>query len=116
MKDKYEYINKILIKNTIVKEDKIVNKSIKTNGLTFIKLRDVLFKLGKIHKEILEDNIYIAVINGGLLKKNKAYVVLQLYEKELIIASYADEGILNQHTSGGVIDEITRNIGQYIEE
>jgi hypothetical protein len=112
--EQYNKVNDVLINTTPVKNEKIVNRSFQVEGLTIERIRDILMQLGKIKREILQENIYVTVINGGVLKKNRAIVVLQLSGDEIYIAAYADEGIINQHTSEGVINEIGEHIKQYI--
>jgi hypothetical protein len=112
--EQYNKVNDVLINTTPVKNEKIVNRSFQVEGLTIERIRDILMQLGKIQKEMLQENIYVTVINGGVLKKNRAIVVLQLSGDEIYIAAYADEGIINQHTSEGVINEIGEHIKQYI--
>jgi len=114
--DNYNGINQKLIDVCGAKEKKIVNESLAVSGLSFIKLRDVLFSMGKIHFEDTSNNIYIAIIPGGFLKMNYATVVFNLLEDELIIAAYADEGLINQHTCEGVINEFRKQIEQYIRD
>lgn len=113
--EKNRAINKRLMDVCDAKEKKILNTTIRVNGLSFVKLRDILIEIGKIHLEDIEANIYIAVIPGGFARMNYAVVAFQLLEDELIIAAYANEGIINQHTSEGVVDEFRKYIGQYIE-
>ena len=109
-------LNQILIDTVPVEEKKIVNRSISIDGLSMTKLRDILIKIGKIQREFLGDRVYVAVIPGGFFKKNYAVVALQLFDKEMIIAAYADEGIIKQHTCEGAINELRKNIQQFIRE
>ena len=79
-----------------------------------MKLRDILITIGKVHLEDIPNNIYVAMIPGGFAKKNYAIAIFKLLEQELDLAVYAEEGIINQHTSKGVINEFTKCIEQYI--
>ena len=114
--EKYISINQILLDTAPVEEKKIVNLSLSIDGLSITKLRDILIKIGKIQREFLEDRVYVVVIPGGFFKKNYAVVALQLFDKEMIVAAYADEGIIKQHTCEGAINELRRNIKQFIRE
>lgn len=109
----YSSINKKLIDVCGAKEKKIVNDTFAVVGLTLLKLRDILVRMGKIHLEDSENSIYVAIIPGGFAKRNYATVVLQLNEDNVKIAAYADEGIIKQHTSEGVINEFRKCIEQY---
>ena len=112
----YSAINKKLIDICGAREKRIVNESFGVTGLTFIKLRDTLVRMGKIHLEDSENSIYVAIIPGGFAKRNYATVVFELQEGSVKIAAYADEGIINQHTSEGVINEFRKCIEQYCRE
>lgn len=114
--EKYISLNQILMDTAPVEEKKIVNQSFLVDGLSIIKLRDILIKIGKIQRESLEDRVYVAVIPGGFFKKNYAVVALQLFDKEMFVAAYADEGIIKQRTCEGAINELKRNIQQFIRE
>lgn len=114
--EKYSSLNRVLMEAAPVEEKKIVNQAIPVDGLSITKLRDILIKIGKIQREFLEDKIYVGIIPGGFLKKNYAVVALQLYEDEIIIAAYAEEGFIEQHTCEGALNELRRNIQKFIRE
>lgn len=106
----------VLSKVTSIKKDKVICCTIKVSNMTLIRLRDVLTEIGKIYKEILDRQTYVAVISGGFFKKNHAVMSIELLDDELNIAVYADEGIINQHTCEGAINEFRRAIKEYIRE
>ena len=110
----YTSINAFLCENTDAKRSDIVNNSYSVNGLSIEKLRDILIKIGDISIEDKENNTYIAVIPGGFLKKNYSSVAIELSNNELVVAAFSNEGIINQHTTDGVIDEIERSISEYL--
>ena len=112
----YLSINKFLCENTTAKMNHIENRMYSVTGLSMPKVRDLLFKLGEIQKEDLKNNTYIAMIPGGLFKKNCAVVLLELKKDQLRVAAYAEEGLINQHTVKGVLNELEENIKQYICE
>ncbi len=114
MKD-YSKMNEILINDYSAKPDRIINEEIVTEGLSFRKIRDVLICIGTIHFEDLESQIYIASINAGIKKKNKACMVLEMVENVIYIAVYAKEGLIDQHTSEGAINEFSGKIKEYIK-
>lgn len=113
--EKYTEINKLLVEQCDAIAEKILNCSYQVQNLTIAKLRDILIMMGRIHFEDLEKNIYIALIPGGIRKKNTAYVVFRLVDDELHIAAYSDEGLIKQNTSKGVIDEIGKIFDKYIK-
>ena len=85
----YQILNKELINNFGAKEKEILNEFFEVEQLNLMKLRDILLGLGKIYKEDLEQNIYIAIIDGGLCKKNKAVAGFCLTKEGLSVAVYA---------------------------
>ena len=114
--EKYIELNQILKNTAPVVEQKILNLSISVMDLSILKLRDILQRIGRIQKELLEDNTYVVVIPGGFFKKNYAVIAIKLCDNELLMAAYADEGLINQHTCEGTINELRRNIKQFIRE
>lgn len=113
--EEYGKINEILKDTCKVKESKILNKTFKVENLTMRSLAWILLEIGKVKQEDLENNIYIATIPGGIAKKNYAVVVIELTERALRLAAYADEGLINQHTSKGAVDELEKHLSQYIK-
>ena len=112
--EEYKQINHILQEICGAKEKKIQNISFYVEGLTFQKLQAILVKLGEIYREDITNNYCVAIIPGGFAKKNYAVVMVELKDNKIKIASYADEGIINQHTSEGVLHELKKNIETYI--
>lgn len=112
----FQELNNMLCEAANITKDKIQNVELTVNGLSFLKLRDAIIRIGRIHSEDIERQIYIASVGGGFLKKNTAVVVLHLNSKSLQISLYAKEGIINQHTCEDVIDEIKGSLQMYIEE
>ena len=108
-------LNNILAEYTDVEQDKIQNYTISVNGLYFLKLRDTLIKLGKIYSEDIEKQVYVASINGGFAKKNPATLAISLEEYYLRISIFSNEGIFNQHTSEGVINELKKALEFYTQ-
>lgn len=107
----YKELNTILMENIAsVVEKKIQNLTISANELTFSQLRDILIIMGRVLLEDTKRHIYIVRANGGALKGNSAYLALHLDSGCLLIAAYAKEGIINQHTCEGVINELKKYI------
>ncbi len=114
--DEYRLVNNLLIDACDAKEQKIINKTYKVENLNMQKIADVLIKQGKVYREDLEKNTYVASIPGGIAKKHYAVVALELQDHILKIGAFAEEGIINQHTSEGVLDEFEESIKEYIRE
>lgn len=112
--EEFSYVNRILADNAPIDEWKIINQAIPVENLSLSKIRDVLLKIGKIQREYLAEQCYVAIIPGGFFKKNYAVVSIELRDNILFLAAYADEGIIKQHTCEGVINELRRNIQQFI--
>ena len=102
-------LSEYLAKNCYCKDSAIRTDEIPIRGMTILRLRDTILVNGwRILLEDLERQVYITSIKGGFLRMNKADVALHLCDKQLRIALYAREGILNQHTSEDVLNEIQR--------
>ena len=108
-------LNNILAEFTDVEQNKVQNYTISVNGLSFLKLRDILIKSGKIYSEDIERQIYVAGINGGFARKNPAIFAISLEEYRLRISIFSNEGVFNQHTSEGVINELKKSLEEYIQ-
>ncbi|MBR4570098.1 MAG: hypothetical protein IKO19_05460 [Candidatus Riflebacteria bacterium] len=87
----------------------------KVHNLRFEKIRDYLIMHGNILSEDLNEKIYIAIVYGGIAHKNPAYLAIQLTEC-IIINISAKEGLFDQHTIEGVINEFKAEFKDYIEE
>lgn len=111
----YQMISELLVKQCDAKIEKIVNASFPVKGLSILELREALIMVGRIHLEDLDEQIYIALIPGGIKKKNIAYVGLKLTNDVLYISAYSEEGLIKQNTSKGVIDEIANVLEEYIQ-
>ena len=112
---KYDSLNKELIAEFSAKEKNIHDETFKVDGFSLMKLRDILFGLGKIYSEDIENNKYIAYIYGGFFKKNRATAIFKLVDDEILVAIYAKEGLFNQHTCEGVINEFRKRIEKYLK-
>ncbi len=84
------------------------------DGLSFIKLRDILFDIGEIAYEDRENCVYISKIKGGTFKKNYALVAFQLKETVLKIAINSNEGLIDQKTNEDIIEIVKASISEYI--
>lgn len=111
----FKELNEILKNEADVKESKIKNTTINVNGLKFLKLRDIIIGIGKIYFEDLEKQVYVANIGGGISNKNPVLMALCLEKEQLQISMYAREGLINQHTCEGVINELKELLQKYIK-
>lgn len=109
-------LNKLLLDNINIRNHEVENVEWSIKGLRFLKLRDILIVIGKIAYEDLENQVYIAIINGGWFKRNRAYTAFHLSNDTLKIAITADEGLFNQHTCKGVLNELRKSLEKYINE
>lgn len=112
-----EQLNEYLSKKCNVPIKLIKNSSVTIAALSLFKLRDIILsQLGTIQYEDVDNQIYIAAIRGGFLKKNTATVAFHLFENQLLLAVYAREGIINQHTSEDVFNEIQKVLQKNITQ
>lgn len=108
-------LNQILMTTADVNADKIQNYSIPIEGLSFLKLRDTLMESGKICVEDTEKQVYVASIKGGVSKRNTAVLAVSLTKYSLLVSIYSKEGLINQHTSEGVVNGLKRALKAYIK-
>lgn len=109
-------LNEILLSKVVVNNHEVIDSEWEVEGLSFLKLRDILIVKGKVLFEDLVQQVYVAAIRGGWLKLNTAYVAFHLCKERLKIAVIADEGVFNQHTREGVLNELKESLGKYIKE
>lgn len=102
----------ILNRYTLVKENKMVEKSVELKQITFVKLRDRLLGLGKILEENFENSYYVASIPSGFANKNIAVVLILLEGYRLSLYSYSREGLIDQHTSDKAIERIIEKVAE----
>ncbi len=106
----YKKLNKILSDCTDVKVEKIKNATIEVNNFPFIRLRNIFIENGTIHQEDIQNNVYVAVVKGGLGNKNPAWVAAYCGSESVLLAVYSREGLINQHTSDTVIKKIRSEV------
>ena len=111
----YSVLNRLLQETVINSKGKIVNDEFNIRGLSFIKLRDILYSIGKIVSENISDKIYIATVQSGFLKMSSVVLVIQLADDKLLIAAYS-MGIINRKkVCKGAINEFRKKIKQFIK-
>ena len=110
----YEELIKIMDSIAVIEKEKITRKEYVVHNLSFMKLRDVLINCSHILYEDIERNIYIAEIKSGFFKKNAAITAFQLDHNKLKVLIYSKEGLVNQKTTEGVINEIKSQLINYI--
>lgn len=109
-------LNEILLSKVVVNNQKIINSEWKVEGLSLLKLRDILVIKGKVLFEDLDQQVYVAAIRGGWLRFNTSFAAFHLCNEKLQIAVISDEGVFKQHTSEGVLNELKESLGKYIKE
>ena len=112
--EKYSYVNKTMIDTVYNTKGRIVNEEIRTIGLSFLKLRDLLFSLGKIITENVSEQSYVAIIKSGFLKLTSVILVLQLQSKNVVIAAYSVGAINREKVCKGAINELRSKIEQCV--
>ncbi len=89
--------------------EKVENKKITVNKITFTKLRDKLFILGRIIYEDKSKQIYVAEISPSKLG-NTAVVAFKLSGDILYLNGYSKEGLIEQHTVEKVFRKIENEL------
>ena len=112
----YTELNSVLIDNTSADPKTISNETYRVYGLTLIKLRDILYRIGSICYEDLETGVYVASLKGGIKKKNTTVLALYLENEALKISVSAKEGIIKQHTKEDVLYELKKSLKDYIAQ
>lgn len=110
----FDELNNILARYCDVNMDKIINRKYRIKNFSIEKLRDILSIMGNIER-YKEKSFYIASASGGIAKRNHAFIATELGTGILKVAVYSEEGIINQHTSEGVLYEFERKIEKYID-
>ena len=83
----------VLIENNIsVKENKLIEDEIIVKKLTYLKLRDAIWKVGRVVAELDDDDIYVAAIRNGNAG-NTAYLAMKFLPRRVEIVGYAKEGL-----------------------
>lgn len=87
----------------------------KVRNLKLMKLRDVLLQIGHITQENISARQYVVTMGAGFLKSNIAFLALGLDGDKLYVSVNAKEGLINQHTCEGAINELKKYLGGFIE-
>lgn len=77
---------------------------------TILHVRDMLYTIGKIIGENLEDSMYIATVRVGFLNLNEAVVIIKIVDNILYIYSVAEEGMVNQHCCEKAIQKVRKEL------
>ena len=93
-----ELKNVLIDNNVLIEEDKLIEDEIKVKKLTYLKIRDAIWKVGRVVAELEEEDIYVASIKSGKIG-NTAYLALKYLPGRVEIVGYAKEGLINWHTT-----------------
>ena len=96
----------ILKKYISVKDDKLVSKEVNVKKLSFLQLRDAIWRIGRIIVELEDEYIYIAAVKSGMMMANTAYLAIKLTSDILQIVGYAKEGLFSQLTVENAINQL----------
>lgn len=99
-------LSDVLQEHISLKEDGLICGEIEIKKLSYLQLRDAIWKIGCIVAELEDDHIYIASIKSGKMKKNTAYLAIELMPGKLEIVGYAKEGLLHQNTVDKAIQQL----------
>jgi hypothetical protein len=102
----------VLKDNINVEENRIREDEIEINQLSYLQLRDLIWKIGRVVVELENQGIYIAAIVTGIANRNTAYLAIQHTQKKLQIVGYAKEGIFNQKTYEKAIEKLRRIVNE----
>lgn len=74
--------------------------------LSFLQIRDQLFRIGTILHEDTDNQVYVTTIRSGFGNMNRAVVAMQLRGNKLMVAGYAKEGIVKQSIWEGAFKKL----------
>lgn len=97
-----------------VKENKIEETTVSIGDMTFLNLRDSLIGLGTILDEDFDVNSYVLTVPSGIANKNSAIVAIQHENNQLLILSYAKEGLISQHTASKALGKVLQRLSCYL--
>ena len=84
------------------------NKTLKSKESdAFLNARNALMECGKILLEDRDQNMVEGIIYAGAGNMNPSIVVINVTGKEITIAAYAKEGLINQHTAKKAIERFS---------
>lgn len=104
-------LEEVLKENITVEDGKLVSEELSVGKLSFHQIRDAIWTIGLVVKELENDNIYIAAIKGGRFGANTAYLAIKLLPGKLEIIGYAKEGLIKQHTVENAIKRLEEALG-----
>ena len=90
-------------------EKQIETVIVEKPGVQILQVRDTLFGTGKIIEENIEKKYYLSTVRVGL---HTAILLARCLEGSVELATWADEGLINQHTAKKALDqfsEVLRN-------
>lgn len=90
------------------KEKYLLEERVFFCSASFMQIRDTLFRIGRILKEDIENEVYVVSIKSGFLKCNNAIVVCGLEKDNLRMISFAREGVIKQNTCKKAMDTIEK--------
>lgn len=104
-----EYLRKVLVDRNIEMQGEEAYDSFKTQK-DILYIRDIMYRIGKIIVEDIENKIYIATVKTGCLDLNEAVVAIRIEANEVYVYSIANEGIINQHSAEKAIRRIRKEL------
>ncbi|MBQ6661308.1 MAG: hypothetical protein IJM57_07800 [Lachnospiraceae bacterium] len=106
----YIDVNKLLTATTICDSSRIVNESFLMSGVTPLKIRDSLYRMGRIVNDASDKNAYVAIVKAGFLKMDAVSVAVQVAEETVIVAAYMRRSLCSKRICKGAINELKREL------
>ena len=106
----YDDVNNLLTVTTICDKSQIVNESFPIPEVTLLRVRDALYRMGRIVKEDADKNTYVAIVRVGFLKMNSVFIAVQLTEEIVAVATYMRRALCSKRICKGAIDELKREL------
>ena len=84
-------------------------------GLSYGLLRDALTRIGEVVEDREAKSEIIARVGAGFADLNIALLVISITGEFISVASYAKEGLINQHTAKKAINNLKNSLtGKYL--
>ena len=102
-----KFLAGLLMQFPNVEENKIECSSISSNGISFIRLCRLLSENGRVLETDSISQSSIVAISAPPTSLNEGVAAVLLHGDILYLATYAQEGLIKQHTAKKIIARLT---------
>lgn len=109
----YDRVNNYLVETVPDSQNKILNDEIDVEGLSLVSLRDILYTVGQIVTEYLDDQAYVFSMKCGWFKMRSVILAAQLDKRGIKLAVFSDGLIGREKVCREAINELKSGIWKY---